>query len=97
MKTNVRDVYSRSNRNAERLDRAIEVLVVKSIFIVPDASAGVRYLETHKPNTVGSGSGLDLVYRRTGPSRDRRMFSYSGSCAAKTERLVNSGYGVWFI
>ena len=39
MKSDVRDVYSWPNGHAERLDRAVEVLVVESIFIVPDAGA----------------------------------------------------------
>ena len=60
MKSDVRDVYSWPNRHAERLDRAIEVLVVESVFIVPDASGGVRYFETHEPDTIISGIGLDL-------------------------------------
>ena len=38
VKPDVRDVYSWSKRHAERLDRAIEVLVVERVFIVPDAS-----------------------------------------------------------
>ena len=55
MKSDVRDVYSWPNRHAERLDRAIEVLVVESIFIVPDASGGVRHFVAHEPDTVSSG------------------------------------------
>jgi hypothetical protein len=38
VKPDVRDVYSGSDRYAERLDRAIEVLVVQRVFIVPNAS-----------------------------------------------------------
>ena len=37
MKSDVSDVDSRSNRHAERLDGAIEVLVIERVFIVPDA------------------------------------------------------------
>lgn len=39
MKPDVRDVHSGSNGNAERLDGAIEVLVIKRILIVPDAGS----------------------------------------------------------
>jgi len=94
MKTDVGDVYSWPNRDAERLDRAIEVLVVESIFIVPDPGAGVCHLVAHEPDTVGSGGGLDLVYGRTGPGRDRGLFSHGGSCGSKTKGLINSGYGI---
>jgi len=38
VKPDVRDDYSGSERHAERLDRAVEVLVVQRVFIVPDAS-----------------------------------------------------------
>ena len=38
VKPDVRDVYSGSERHVEGLDRAVEVLVVQRVFIVPDAS-----------------------------------------------------------
>jgi hypothetical protein len=38
VKLDVRDVYSESERHAEGLDRAVKVLVVQRVFIVPDAS-----------------------------------------------------------
>jgi len=94
MKSDVRDVYSGSNRHAERLDGAIEVLVVERVFIVPDASGGVRDFVAHEPDAIGSRRGLDLVYRRAGPSHDRRLLSHGGSCASKTKGLINSGYGI---
>src|SRR6476661_7118049 len=94
VKADVRDVYSGSNRHAERLDRAIEVLVIECVFIVPDASTRVGDFVAHEPDTVGSSCGLDLVYYRAGPSHDRRLLSHGGACGTKTKRLINSGYGV---
>jgi hypothetical protein len=38
VKADVRDVYSGSERHAEGLDRAVEVLVIQRVFIVPNAS-----------------------------------------------------------
>jgi len=38
VKSDVRDVYAGSERNAEGLDRAVEVLVVQRVFIMPNAS-----------------------------------------------------------
>jgi hypothetical protein len=38
VKPDVRDVYSWSERHAEGLDRAVKVLVVQRVFIVPDTS-----------------------------------------------------------
>src|SRR5262249_27923772 len=79
MKIDVRNVYSGSNRHAERLDRAIEVLVIERIFIVPHASAGVRDFVAHEPNTIIAVIRFDLVYCRTGPSRDCRLRSHRRS------------------
>ena len=94
MKADVRDVDSGPNRHAERLNGAVQILVVERVFIVPDASGGVSDFVAHEPDTIGSSRGLDLVHRRTGPSRDRRLFSHGGSCASKTKGLVSSCYGV---
>ena len=91
------DVYSGSNRHAERLDRAIEVLVVERVFIVPDAGTGVCYFEAHEPDTIISRIRLEPVYRRASPSHDGRLLSHGGACASKIEGLVDSGYGVPFV
>ena len=52
--------------HAERLDRAIEVLVIERVFVVPDASGGVRDFVTHEPDTIISRVRLLPVYRRAG-------------------------------
>jgi hypothetical protein len=94
MKADVRDVYSWPNRHAERLDRAVEVLVIESVFIVPHARTGVRYFETHEPDTIIAVIRFDLIYCRAAPGHDRWLLAHRGSCASKTEGLVNPGYGV---
>ena len=94
VKADVRDVYSGSNRHAERLDGAIEVLVVQRVFIMPDASGGVRHFVAHEPDAIVSLIRLNLIYCRTCPSHNGRMLSHGGSGAGKTKGLINSGYGV---
>jgi hypothetical protein len=94
MKSDVRNVYSWSNWHAERLNRAIKVLVIDRVFIMPDAGAGVRDFVAHEPDTVGSWSRLDLVHGRAGPGHNCRGLSYGSSCASKAKRLGNSGYNV---
>src|SRR6266487_5259970 len=94
VKADVRDNYSGSNRHAERLNGPIEILIVQGVFIVPHAISGVRDFVAHEPDSVGSRRGLGPVYRRAGPSHDRRLLSHGGSCASKTKGLINSGYGV---
>jgi hypothetical protein len=85
MKSDVRDVYSGSNRHAERLDRTIEVLVVQSIFIVPDAGAGVRHFVAHEPDAVIARIRLLLVHCRAGPGHDRWLLAYGAANGAKGE------------
>ena len=94
MKADVRDVYSGREGHAERLDGAIEVLVVQRVFVVPDASGGVRDFVAHEPDAIVSLIRLNLIYCRTCPSHDRRMLSHGGSGTSKTKGLINSGYGV---
>ena len=85
MKTDVRDVYSWPDWNAERLDRAIEVLVIESVFIVPDASGGVCDFEAHEPDTIISRVRLLLVYRCPCPGRDRWLLAHGGANGGKGE------------
>ena len=75
MKPNVRDVYSGSQRHAEGLDRAVEVLVVQRVFIVPDASGRIGHFVTHEPDAIVSRIRLLLIYRCACPSRDGRVHS----------------------
>jgi len=95
MKSDVRDVYSGSNRHTEGLDGTIEILVIERVFIVPDASTRVRDLIAHEPDTVGSGSGLDrIAHRRASPSFNSGLLSHGETHGAKTKRLIDSSYAV---
>src|SRR5215216_4455800 len=85
MESDVRDVYPWSNRHRERLDRAIKVLVIERIFIVPDAGTRVRYFKAHEPDTIISRVGLMLDYRRASPGHDRWLFAHGRAHGAKTE------------
>ena len=85
MKADVGNVYSWPNRHAERLDRAIEVLVIERVFIVPDACAGVRYFKAHEPDAVVSRVRFLPVYRRAGPGHDRWLLAHGGTNGAKGE------------
>lgn len=44
------------------MDRAVEVLVVQRVFIVPNASGRIGHFVTHEPNPVVSRIRLDLVH-----------------------------------
>ena len=77
MKVDVTDADSGRNRHAEGLNRAIEVLVIESVLVMPDPSRGVRHLVTHKPDAIVSGIRLHLIYCRacTSPGHDSRLHS----------------------
>jgi len=77
------------------LDGAIEVLVIKRVLIVPDASRRVGNLIADEPDTVGSGSGLDrIVHRRTSPSFNGWLLSHGGAYGLKIEGLIDSSHAI---
>src|SRR4029077_9643371 len=94
MKSDVRDVYSRSKRHAKGLNRAIEVLIVQGILIVPDAGSRIRDFVTHEPDAVVTRIGLNLIHGRACPCHDGGLLSHGGAHGTKTERLVDSSYVV---
>src|SRR4051812_43099425 len=85
MKSDVRNVCSGADRHAERLNTAIEVLVVESVFVVPDAGTGIRYFEAHEPDTIISRVRLLPVYGRAGPCHDRWLLAHGGANGRKRE------------
>lgn len=86
MKSDVTNIDSRSQRYAEGLNGAIEVLVIEGILIVPNAVVGPRHFIAHEPDTIGSRSGLDLVAnRRVCPSVDCRLRPHGWPSSAKCE------------
>jgi hypothetical protein len=94
MKVDVTHVDPRSYGHAERLNGAIQVLVIKRVFIVPNPGSRISHFVTHEPDTISAWSGLDLVYRRASPSFNGWLFSHCVASATKTKGLVDSGYSV---
>ena len=85
MKPDVRDVYTRPKGYAERLDGAVEVLVVNRVLIVPDAGTWICHFGTHKPNTIVSRIGFSLNHGRAGPGPDCWLLSHGRASGAKGE------------
>lgn len=73
MKTDIADVHSGRERHAKGLNGAIEILVIKSILIVPDPRAGIGHFVAHKPDAIITWVWLSLVYNGSCPSRDGRL------------------------
>src|SRR4030095_1410784 len=81
-------------RHGERLDGAIEVLVIKGVFIVPDANSGVRYLEADIPDAINSWNRLNLGHGGACPRHDSRLLLHGDAYGNKGEGLVDPGYCV---
>lgn len=94
VKPNVTNVNSRSQRHAERLDRSIEVLVIKRVFIVPDACRRIRHFVAHEPNAIIARIWFHLDYRCPCPSHDSRLHSHRRCLGTKGERRVDAAYAV---
>jgi len=92
VKTDVAYVNSSAQGHAEGLNSAVEIHVKQGILVVPDASTGVGYLVAHKPKTIVSGIGFDLVHRRsrTCPKLDGRLHTHSvrNRCKVKIRRAA---------
>jgi hypothetical protein len=80
--------------NFEGLDGSIQVLIVDGVLVVPNSGIWPRHFVTDEENAVVSRRGLDLVYRRTGPSSNAGLLSHGGAHASKTKGLVDSGHAV---
>ena len=61
------------------MNSAIEVLVIQSVFIVPDSGSWIGHLVTHKPDAIVTRVRLNLVYCGTGPSHDCRLHPKGGT------------------
>ena len=59
MKSDVTDIDSGPDRHAEGLNRAIEVLVVNGVLIVPYTGRWVGYFINNKGTTIDTGLRLD--------------------------------------
>ena len=73
VKVDVADVNPRSQRHAERLNRTVEVLIIKGVFVMPHTGTWVSHLVTHKPDSVVAWIGFDLADRCPSPGHDGRL------------------------
>ena len=79
----------------ERLDGAIQVLIIDGIFIMVHTGGWACHFVSHEENTIVAWIGLDRgAHRRASPRFNGRLFSYSFSYGLKTKGLVDSRYAV---
>ena len=65
-----------SQINLEGLNRALQVLVIDGILIVPNIRRWIRHLVADEYDPIVSRVGFDLLHRRARPSHDGRLRSH---------------------
>src|SRR5690606_5323118 len=85
MEADVRNISTR-NRNGERLNSAVQVLIVDSVFIVPEVRPELRYLIGNAGNAVGPRCGLKVNNCRAGPSHYSGLRANGRSYRREAER-----------
>src|SRR6267143_2160145 len=96
MKSQIAHGDSVSQRHTERLDSAIQILIIDRVFIMPNSCGRIRHLVCDEGTTIGSRDGLDCVYGRSSPGIDGGDCSKRGPdrgkgetrCAADIETAV---------
>ena len=73
VKVDVADVNPRSQRHAERLNSAVQVLVINGVFVMPHTGTWVSHFVTHKPNPVVAWIRFGLADRRASPGHEGRL------------------------
>ena len=76
VKVDVANVRSGSQRHAERLNSAVEVLVINGVFVMPHTGTWVSHFVTHKPKPVVAWIGFGLADRRASPGHHGRLHLY---------------------
>jgi hypothetical protein len=81
VKAKISYVGSRCVRHTERLNGAIEVLVVQSVLITPHPGGRVSHFVSHKPDAIVPRVRLNLIHRGASscPSHNSRLHSH-GRC-----------------
>ena len=85
MKSDIRNVHTRSDGDAERLDRAIQVFVKHCIFVVPHTGRRVRNFVPHEPDSIVTRIRFDAIDCCANPGPDRRLHSRGFSVRAEAE------------
>ena len=85
MKSDVTYIDSGRERHAEGLNRAIEVLVVNGVLVMPHAGSWVRYFINDERTTIDTGLRLDQHASCASPGVGRRSHSNRRADRSKSE------------
>ena len=83
MKSDITHAYSSPQRHTEGLNRAVQVLVINRVLVMPDSSGGICDLVANESNAIDFTSRLDLIDRRSSPSHDGRLLLHCGDGGRK--------------
>ena len=75
-----------SQRNTEGLNRAIEILVIDGVFIMPDSRGRVGHLVANHSDSIEAGSRLEGIDARSRPGIDRRQGWHGGADRIEEEK-----------
>ena len=76
---------SDSQRHTEGLDRAIKILVMDGVFIMPNPSGGIRHFVDNERTTIDPRLRLDRSTGRSSPGIGGRSHSHRGANGRKGE------------
>lgn len=84
----------KSEINLKGLNRAVQILVVDSILIMPKTDGGIRHLVADEYNPIVSRIGFDLGHRRVRPGHDGGLHAHCVTDRRKRERRVDAGHAI---
>src|SRR5438046_361599 len=85
VKSHITQRDSAAQRHTEELDRAIKVLIMDGVFIMPDASHWARHFIDYESAAIDSRLGLDSSTGRSRPRTGRRGHSDRNANGRKGE------------
>jgi len=96
VKVDVTDIDARTQRHTKGLNSAIQVLVIKSILVVPDPNRRIGHFVAHEPDTIVAWIRLDLIYHsaRICPSHDGRLHLHRVTNVRKREVRRRTTYSL---
>src|SRR6266446_8021340 len=82
---NIAQRDSASQRHTEGLDRAIKILIMDGVFIMPETSDWARHFIDYESAAIDSRLGLDRSTGRSSPCTGGRGHSYRGANGGESE------------
>jgi len=92
VKSDVTQWNGKTEEHLKGLNRAIQVLVIDGVFIMPHSCVWSCHLVSNEEDTVIPRIWLNLGHSRASPGHNGRLLSHRVTHEIKRERLVDSNY-----